>query len=130
MINNKKKYKATRKRYEIQRNIKRARARWVAALRSGKYKQGMGKLYIHAENSYCCLGVACKVARVPSDKILGGFLLSYFLPISYRLGLTVTQEKDLVDLNDRYKKSFEEIADYIEGMPIDPSFYENAEYVK
>jgi hypothetical protein len=35
--------------------------KWVAALRSGKYKQGKGKLH-DVDDKYCCLGIACKVA--------------------------------------------------------------------
>lgn len=34
--------------------------KWVAALRSGEYKQT--KEYLHDPNGYCCLGVACDVA--------------------------------------------------------------------
>lgn len=33
---------------------------WVAALRSGKYKQGRGKLRT-ADNKFCCLGVLCNL---------------------------------------------------------------------
>lgn len=32
--------------------------RWVAALRSGDYKQGTGALR-NADNKFCCLGVLC-----------------------------------------------------------------------
>ena len=35
---------------------------WVEALRSGKYKQGRLALYDKHNESYCCLGVLCKVA--------------------------------------------------------------------
>lgn len=38
--------------------------KWVKALRSGKYKQGKGKLeYIghDGHSSYCCLGVLCTI---------------------------------------------------------------------
>ena len=35
------------------------RKKWVAALRSGKYKQGKGQLYDNLDEKYCCLGVAC-----------------------------------------------------------------------
>jgi hypothetical protein len=34
---------------------------WVKALRSGKYKQGFGKLR-DFDSTYCCLGVLCEVA--------------------------------------------------------------------
>lgn len=40
---------------------------WVKALRSGKYKQGKHRLMrvnpVTHERQYCCLGVACLVAR-------------------------------------------------------------------
>jgi len=36
---------------------KAEKTKWVAALRSGKYKQGKGALR-HSDNTYCCLGVA------------------------------------------------------------------------
>lgn len=34
---------------------------WVAALRSGEYKQGKGFLNIN-DNEFCCLGVLCELA--------------------------------------------------------------------
>jgi len=34
--------------------------RWVKALRSGKYKQGIG--YLNKDNKFCCLGVLCDLA--------------------------------------------------------------------
>lgn len=37
------------------------RGKWVAALRSDEYQQTTGRL--RDENGYCCLGVACDVAR-------------------------------------------------------------------
>lgn len=33
---------------------------WVEALESGKYKQG--RHYLHRDDFYCCLGVACELA--------------------------------------------------------------------
>lgn len=36
------------------------KAKWVAALRSGEYKQGHGAL--RYEDSFCCLGVLCDLA--------------------------------------------------------------------
>jgi hypothetical protein len=36
------------------------RRKWVAALRSGKYKQGDG--FLRSEKGFCCLGVACDLA--------------------------------------------------------------------
>jgi hypothetical protein len=41
--------------------------KWIAALRSGEFKQGTGRLYsadvVTLEKRYCCLGVACEVAE-------------------------------------------------------------------
>lgn len=36
---------------------------WLKALRSGKYKQGYGRLRTKVDDTYCCLGVACVVAK-------------------------------------------------------------------
>lgn len=43
------------------------RALWVAALRSGKYKQGRNSL--RKDDEYCCLGVACEVAMQHSVEL-------------------------------------------------------------
>jgi hypothetical protein len=37
-------------------------AKWIVALRSGKYKQTRGKLRARAGGAMCCLGVACDVS--------------------------------------------------------------------
>ena len=36
--------------------------KWVAALRSGDYKQATNQLRLR--NSFCCLGVACDISKV------------------------------------------------------------------
>lgn len=33
----------------------------IAALRSGKFKQGAGALHNYVSDTYCCLGVACEI---------------------------------------------------------------------
>lgn len=38
---------------------------WLAALRSGEFKQGKGQLGNEYRKEYCCLGVACKVGIIP-----------------------------------------------------------------
>ena len=108
--------------------------KWVADLRSGKYKQGKGSL--NCDGKLCCLGVACEVAiqngvkvqviktKIDDASYDGGF---GFLPESVRdwLGLrTVDGEyktgdchyTSLAKLNDK-GKTFAEIADIIEGEP-------------
>lgn len=45
---------------------KEIKAKWLAALRSGKYRQGSGFLKIKGQNGvqdrFCCLGVLCELA--------------------------------------------------------------------
>jgi hypothetical protein len=43
------------------------KAKWVAALRSGKYIQGHGRLSSH--NQHCCLGVLCEVMELESHTL-------------------------------------------------------------
>ena len=83
------------------------KAKWVEALRSGKYKQGIGRLYRPESNEYCCLGVLCRVADVDleSDSSLNYGLV--FQPLGLR------KYWDLVEMNDN-GSSFARIADYIE----------------
>lgn len=40
---------------------KRNRKKWIQALRSGKFKQGMN--YLEKNGKHCCLGVACRVIQ-------------------------------------------------------------------
>lgn len=40
--------------------------KWVAALRSGNYKQARGYLRPSDDSGYCCLGVACEISGVGS----------------------------------------------------------------
>lgn len=48
--------------------------KWVAALRSGAYKQTNGCLRSERRDgtSYCCLGVLCEVLELPKDPSSGG----------------------------------------------------------
>ena len=39
------------------------KAKWVAALRSGKFKQGIGQLISEDRKKFCCLGVLCELHR-------------------------------------------------------------------
>ena len=41
--------------------------KWMAALRSGKYKQGSGRLFLF--DAYCCIGVAGAVCGV-KDRLM------------------------------------------------------------
>lgn len=104
--------------------------KWVAALRSGAYKQGVKSLC--RNNYYCCLGVACEVFIQEGGELdkkqTGEYTLyhkeAYVLPEVVRdwLRLTTTgghyknNYNSLITFNDK-GKSFEEIAKIIESEP-------------
>lgn len=44
--------------------------KWVAALRSGEYKQGTNYLFNESKDSYCCLGVACVINNVDKNLLM------------------------------------------------------------
>jgi hypothetical protein len=108
---------------------KEARKKWVAALRSGKFKQG--RYTLRRFDSYCCLGVACEIYQ---DEV-GDLDLNKDhtgrwqynekisdLPakVQHWLGLANSsggyRGSSLTRLNDNMH-SFEEIADLIESEP-------------
>lgn len=88
------------------------KADWVMALRSGEYQQTTGKLHEPNENSYCCLGVLCRVTDLniidPS-----GYSVDGYDPIYSIIGNRAVAET-LFRMNDG-GKLFPEIADYIEA---------------
>lgn len=95
------------------------KAKWVAALRSGKYKQGFG--FLNYRDKYCCLGVLCDV--IDSSKwLLGVNGLQSYNSQTQKLtdemlktvGLDVKTQRTLITLNDREQRSFDSIANYIE----------------
>jgi hypothetical protein len=103
---------------------------WIAALRSGEYRQGQGTLRSRDGNFFCCLGVAADLAVghgegtwVNDDGY--GFVLPNdddpfygLLPdtLHETLGLSADDEAGLIRMNDTgYSKSFAEIADHIEA---------------
>lgn len=102
------------------------KARWVAALRSGKYKQTTdGYLAIGSEDddgtfAYCCLGVLCEILapggnwnelRDEQSEVLS-------IPACDRLGIPRTLMRELTARNDGEggydSHPFDEIADVIE----------------
>lgn len=107
------------------------KAKWVAALRSGEYKQGTNSL--HKNGAYCCLGVACLLSGIsnPSNVSLFGFIEHDLevrpevakVPEILRGSGAIPQQlanmndgRDASDIPDmNHRKSFSEIADYIEA---------------
>lgn len=97
-----------------------AKQKWVAALRSGEFKQGTCHLQ-PAIDRYCCLGVACIVAEREGVEVkrcggglYGGRLHHNQASTEAWLGLTANQQIRLSDRNDSGRWPFERIADYIE----------------
>jgi hypothetical protein len=113
------------------------RARWVAALRSGKYEQTAGSL--HDECGFCCLGVLCELAvqagimpaatLTPLGWKYGALGEGSVLPLEVRqwagIGIDPCVTVDLGEgreitslsgLNDECEWSFGRIADLIEGV--------------
>ena len=96
--------------------------KWIKALKSNKFKKGANILFNKDENSYCCLGVACKVNNFRKT-ITGGFLEfkeKNLLGLRSTYGLfspkIIYNSDSLASLNDgRYKnsKNFKSIVRHI-----------------
>ena len=106
------------------------RAKWVAALRSGKYEQATQALH-PAKKEFCCLGVACNISQlghwvegheaydyviddVPENAILPDEVANWLgVGISASLKHDYNVYDSLLEMNDK-GISFGEIADVIE----------------
>ena len=103
--------------------------KWVVALRSGKYKQGKGRLHkVNASNhhKYCCLGVLCDVVGAPKERVRNVFYYkgrAGILPsmVVDLVGMHSAEgalwDTSLIYLNDGEegpRKNFSQIADIIE----------------
>lgn len=106
------------------------KAKWIAALRSGEYKQGQSSLF--DGKGYCCLGVLATIQGCDIEKAIPDpdERVTNDLPRGFNGGLTPKQREILACRNDgshcKYgsgrgaggekfdKHSFSEIADYIE----------------
>jgi hypothetical protein len=92
---------------------------WIAALRSGKFKQHRGSLTNEWNTAFCCLGVGylCVVeASVVDMGEPGDYAL---IQKAFGFGDTIT--KTLITMNDTRYKSFSEIADFLEGLISEPA---------
>lgn len=84
------------------------KAKWVTALRSGKYKQAHGTL-CESDGALCCIGVGAVVADKSFKPVLGATGRAAAV-----IGLTPEEREKLVELNDIDRKTFRGIAAYIE----------------
>ncbi len=103
------------------------KAKWLEALRSGKYLQGVMTLRRYNESmpdSFCCLGVLADVAGVNWEPAQYGPYMRYGFKSDGEEGLWVTDLPGTLlhptttgmcmHMNDSENKSFNEIADWIE----------------
>lgn len=92
---------------------KEVREKWVAALRSGDYNQGLERM-VNEGGDYCCLGVlrqVCKLKPPHQPDELTTIQRD-------EVGLDVLEQSILINMNDGMGgldyHSFSEIADWIE----------------
>lgn len=94
------------------------KAKWVAALRSGQYKQTCE--FLRDSKGYCCLGVLAEInnpdvwCSADVSKNEDGYLFTEMFNARERLGLPHGLLGQLAQMNDT-GKSFGTIADYIES---------------
>lgn len=98
---------------------KEIKKKWMAALRSGKFKQG--KHFLHKSEEFCCLGVLCEILEIDSIKVVGKNIFHYRNSVT---SLPADLDKEIFDtldaphlmrMNDK-GETFEVIADYIENF--------------
>lgn len=95
---------------------KQFKTKWVKALRSN-LNQDSGTLYSSDGNSYCCLGVACKVAGVSKDRYEGHGYITECIKNYQKVPVLLHDEgeipRGLAFLNDN-EVPFEVIAGFIQ----------------
>ena len=109
-------------KYKLPKEFKE---KWIAALRSGEYNQGkeaLTRIIKFSEfDSYCCLGVACIVAKQDIDKkeLNSGFIDTDYLKNITEIPNEIKGSQEnklvrvLVELNDG-GYSFIQISDWLE----------------
>lgn len=97
---------------------------WVAALRSGEYRQARGALTTrifddeaddgaYGTYGYCCLGVLMEIA-CPDSKYLWEYSATIADTERGRVGLKLDDHEHCIKMNDIEHKTFPQIADWIE----------------
>jgi len=97
--------------------------KWLKALRSGEYGQWRNALLDttgDTSNAFCCIGVGYVACKGPID----------FGDETYRAAEALGLDSDMADrlagMNDIQKKSFKQIANWIEAhIPADPALIGN-----
>ncbi len=108
------------KKYQLPKELAE---KWIVALESGEYKQGIEYLFLerNGEDTYCCLGVLGCVLNARRDYMLGfsehkiGNIIDGLpdvLNYKYESGSGELIEK-LVGINDSGNYDFHQIANWI-----------------
>lgn len=128
----------------VQNEFTEIQRKWIDALRSGDYQQC--KNYLHTNDGYCCLGVACDILKIPVEYDDDG--VAYYQDEHEKLPASVYRQLNLIDnigairaytphfekpfteealsaLNDN-GYTFEKIADFMEKYPF--LFFDNFDY--
>lgn len=76
---------------------------WIEALKSGKYRKGIGALGVETEGewSYCCLGVGCKALNIEENFDKGfSYKLMHQIGLITEVGYFDYSNNCLTDCND------------------------------
>lgn len=109
---------------------------WIEALRSGKYTQSRGTLFGPEPNSGCALGVLIDIAGETSYVLAGGPSAGdRAAAVAKRLLLALGSSfpdfaNRVITMNDDYVQSFDEIANFIEALPLRSRPAQNARIAK
>ncbi len=99
------------------------KAKWLEALRSGKFTQGRTVLK-DSFGHYCCLGVLCEVAGLDLTKAEESYVDSIYPLLGTDFDRNMNEGAKLCHMNDDWPriggkygptKTIKEIADYIEA---------------
>ena len=103
---------------------KTIKKKWLAALRSDKFTQGEGSLKRTQDGTvrHCCLGVLCEAMGVKWKKPVGstgyysykGSVATLPQKIMDEAKISLDTAHKLIEMNDEKKRSFKQIASYIE----------------
>ncbi len=96
---------------------KKFKEKWLAALRSGKYKPTDNNMLFDG-TCYCPLAIGCKVIGIPDETLKGGYFpntrLSTRIPNYFNndKGNNAQWQGDIINMPSR--KSFKQVANWIE----------------